>query len=190
MAHLVLQEICHMIMGMVPVDNMHMEVDHWVIGDFKFILELDTGLEAGTEYTLWVYWKQDGNEVLFSSRNFYFGEENQSHFRNFTKKVANDVEYRKQIVNFETDWQHISKIYVAAEHNLGDSYSRLPNFYGYIASDNIGKKAHEKLHDEFYSKCQNLYALIKNDINNLWPAWKVDNEKVVLSLVNQISQRQ
>ena len=165
---------------------MHGIIEEWKINDFRFIWGYDTGMNVGCKSIIDVEYK---GAYLFS-RYFYFSEANESHIKNFAKKVAGDEEYKRQIVKKEAEWQKVNEVYENIANVLYGLWSNnMPDFNGYIASDKKAKKNFEKLQDRFYSLCDSLYDYISNNIGTLWTGWKESRAETIAFLITQVENR-
>src|SRR5579884_441032 len=101
--------------------------DKLYYGDYKFIVELNTRAEMGTnQLTVWVAEKRDTSDVPLSVlaaglfhfspeeylRSFYFEEADNAHIHDFCRKFALDTDYRRQVLAGEIHWIKRDELFV------------------------------------------------------------------------------
>ncbi|WP_088225722.1 hypothetical protein [Desulfosporosinus sp. FKB] len=77
---------------------MRADVQKHSFGDYKFVLEFDSGGDPEVPYTLWIY-KEDGKMLYYKDsdrqvRRDFPKNYNKQHLVNFCKKFASDENYR------------------------------------------------------------------------------------------------
>ncbi|EQD40450.1 hypothetical protein B2A_11024 [mine drainage metagenome] len=161
---------------------MHGIIKEWKSGDFEFVWGFDTGGSVGGTNALDV---SHQGAFLFE-RVFYFHEDNEEHVKNFAKKVVRDSEYLQRIIRNEAQWQKIEKIYEPLEIALYETWSTIPDFLGYVATDKVAERRSRELHDAFYLLCERLYGYISKNIDELIVGWGKDERLTTRSLIEQI----
>jgi len=145
----------------------HIEADKFKIGGYKFLWEYDSGQGPGGENIIYV--STDKSRDLTLSRNFYFSDAYEKHIRNFCRKFALDSNYRRDCLEENQYWQHISRLYETNSHWFYRRY-RLTSgsiFVCYNAADKIGKRKHNQLQEKFMSDCEDLYEFLKENISEI-----------------------
>ncbi len=142
---------------------MRVEADKVYYGNYKFVVELDTGAETGTnQRTVWFAEKVNIDTVplerqcfdqailqqesrLFGDerflRDFYFEEANTNYIRNFCRKFATNEAYRQQVLARETAWTKRNALFL---RNLLIVFREQP--YPVHARDNDEHKALDFFH--------------------------------------------
>ncbi|MED4354467.1 hypothetical protein P9265_19510 [Schinkia azotoformans] len=84
---------------------MRAEVDVIRMGNYKFVMELDTGRDPDIPYTLWIYHNRKplyyANEYGRQVHKEFKKNYSKAHLKNFCSKFVNDAEYRTSIVGKE-----------------------------------------------------------------------------------------
>lgn len=76
---------------------MRVNYDDLEIGDYKFVIDLETGGAPQEEVVVWLYHKSDKpliNEQNIQFRRYFDMNENVKHVKNFCKKFASNKDYR------------------------------------------------------------------------------------------------
>ena len=101
------------------------------------------------------------------TRHFIWDEANEEHIKNFINKFINDREYREKCIEGETEWIHISRIYIEFEHLTYQIMSQIPNFLGYASDDKIGKYRFDWLHSHYKQYLKEVYHYIRKNIGKI-----------------------
>lgn len=95
---------------------MHKTIDTLYYGNYKFIVELDTGAETGHNQRLvWVAQKRADNKTYEEEhylRDFYFEETNANHIRHFCREFAINEDYRREVSERRARWYKRNELFV------------------------------------------------------------------------------
>lgn len=77
-------------------------VDVIKIGEYKFELTFDSGIDPEVPYILWIY--KNGEPLFYQNsgstvRKYFAKKLSKVHLRNFCIKFANNEKYRNDIIN-------------------------------------------------------------------------------------------
>ncbi|EKN68049.1 hypothetical protein P9E76_15355 [Schinkia azotoformans] len=109
---------------------MRAEVDVIRMGNYKFVMELDTGGDPDIPYTLWIYHNRKplyyANEYGRQVHKEFQKNYSKAHLKNFCNKFVNDAEYRISIVGKEkinaSLAYKIAENFIFSDSELAESY--------------------------------------------------------------------